>query len=518
MLSITIDHKSIEAVSAKQLDLDSIVTDLSIPISSKHANCVSIADHGYILSPSFHIADGLLVISLAAGGPLTELPSDVREETLARLLRCALLIFTGRTRSIPLSWRAYHFANRLAFQADRRARPGRRTDAGRVVLDVTQRGGPCVFAFALDRTGSHDLRDVQSPPGLLDGVYSNIRKAAATTAPANVLNQQPEHLTNEITLDEGDSIAGWQHFTLDDWYSSRLTVAQRQFVDYPLSSSVRLVGPAGSGKTIALVVKCLRELRHSATVDSDRRLLFLTHASSTVSAVESLVLDMDPSTGLDSLTSNPPRLVITTVYALADGHMRYELDGLSPVSLDGHEGRAYQADVLNDVIDRESTTNWIAFRSACSAPFVAYMESSICSTERRFFLWELLNEFACVLDAEGVRSGTDRRERYLSEKRRSWMMPLHSRDEREVVRRLYDGFRKSLRDDKAIGTDQMIAEFLNYLDSYRWEATRTKEGFDAVLVDELHLFNRQERMLFRHLLRDPDRPPAVFRLIRLMRV
>jgi hypothetical protein len=138
------------------------------------------------------------------------------------------------------------------------------------------------------------------------------------------------------------------------------------------------------------------------------------------------------------------------------------------------------------------------------------MESSSTSTERRFFLWELLNEFACVLDAEGVRSGTERREKYLTEKRKSWMMPLHSREDREVVLRLYDGFRKWLRDDRAIGTDQMIADFLNYVDSYRWEATRKKEGFDVVFVDELHLFNRQERMLFRHLLRDPDRPPTVF--------
>ena len=241
-----------------------------------------------------------------------------------------------------------------------------------------------------------------------------------------------------------------------------------------------------------------------------RRFLFLTHASSTASAVEDLALEMDSIAGLEALTSDPPRLVISTVYAIADAHMRYDLHGLSPVSLDGHEGRAYQADVLNGVIDNESKSNWIAFRSSCSQPFIEYIESSNTSTERRFFLWELLNEFACVLDAEGVRSGTERREKYLTEKRKSWMMPLSSREEREVVVRLYDGFRKSLRDDKAIGTDQMIADFLNYVDSYRWEATRKKEGFDVVFVDELHLFNRQERMLFRQLLRDPDHPPTVF--------
>jgi hypothetical protein len=289
-----------------------------------------------------------------------------------------------------------------------------------------------------------------------------------------------------------------------------MTVNQRKFVDHPLSSSVRLVGPAGSGKTVALAVKCLRELGDAAQQKIPRRLLFLTHASSTATAVEKLILEMDPATGLESLASNPPGLVITTIYALASAYMRYDLDELTPVSLDGYEGRAFQATVLNDIIAEELSGDWIAYRSHCSPPFVAYMQADKQSPERRFFLWELLNEFACVLDAEGVRSGVERREKYLSDKRKGWMMFLQSREEREVVLHLYDRFRAWLRQAKAIGSDQMIADFLNYLDSYRWEATRKKEGFNAVFVDELHLFNRQERMLFRHLLRDPEAPPAVF--------
>ena len=250
MLSITIDQKSIEAVAAKQLDLDSIVSDFALPASNQHATSSRIADHGYILSRSFQIADGLLIISLAPDGPLSALAEDVREEAISRLLRCALLIFTGRTRSIPISWRPYHVNNRLSFQADRRTRPGGQTDAGRVVMEITQKAGPCAFAFALDCSGNQHLGDIQSPLGLLNSVYSHIGEAAAKTLAAGPTAQAPEHLASEIRLDPSESIASWQHFTLDDWYSSRLTVAQRKFIDHPLSASVRLVGPAGSGKTV----------------------------------------------------------------------------------------------------------------------------------------------------------------------------------------------------------------------------------------------------------------------------
>jgi len=251
-------------------------------------------------------------------------------------------------------------------------------------------------------------------------------------------------------------------------------------------------------------------MQRAIAENTKRRILFLTHASSTAAAIENLLLEMDPTVGLKVLAETPPSLVVTTLYALADQRMKYDLDELAPISLDGHEGRAFQADVLNEIIEAFRKADWITFRSRCSAPFVTYMESPTDSKERRFFLWELLNEFACVLDAEGVRSAAERREKYLTDQRKTWMMVLQSREEREVVLRLYDRFRTWLRDAKAIGSDQMIADFLNYLDSYRWEATREKEGFDAIFIDELHLFNRQERMLFRYLLRSPTIPPAVF--------
>lgn len=271
-----------------------------------------------------------------------------------------------------------------------------------------------------------------------------------------------------------------------------------------------MVGPAGTGKTVALVIKCLRELSKAKANNVAKRFLFLTHASATAIEIENLVLSMEPESGIEFLASDRPSLIITTLYALANRQMRYDLDDLTPVSLDGHEGRVFQADVLNDCIEQYRRGDWIAYKSGCSQPFTAYMEAGSDSMERRFFLWEILNEFACVLDAEGVRSGSARREQYLSEKRKNWMMLLQTKEEREVTLDLYGKFRSMLREIKAIGGDQMVTDFLNHLDSFRWEATRESEGFDAVFVDELHLFNRQERMIFRHLLRSPEGEPAVF--------
>lgn len=508
MLSITIDEKSVSAASAGQLDLDAICQNLELPDSDAVTKCVRIDDHGYILSRSFQPNDALLTISLELDGPITTLTSEAREEALGRMMRCTTLLVTGRTRSIPDSWRAFHAKNRLSYQADRlvRSTGGGRTDAGRIIVEMSQDTGPRVFAFRLDRTGSRDVSAFISPVQLLNAALGGVSKALAY----NDVDNGTARFGTAVTLDSSLPTNFKGFIRTDDWYFSRLTKAQRSFVDHPLSGSVRLVGPAGTGKTVALVVKCLRELATSRTDGTPRRFLFLTHATATASAIENLVLSMEPIEGISLLASEKPRLTISTLYSLANSQMRYDLDDLTPVSLDGHEGRAFQADLLNDAIENFRKGDWIAFKSACSIPFSTYINSDSDSMERRFFLWELLNEFACVLDAEGVRSGAARRDQYLSERRKNWMMELSSKEEREVVLSLYDAFRQSLRELRAIGGDQMVTDFLNHLDSFRWEATRGNEGFDAIFVDELHLFNRQERMVFRNLLRSPSEVPVVF--------
>ena len=111
-----------------------------------------------------------------------------------------------------------------------------------------------------------------------------------------------------------------------------------------------------------------------------------------------------------------------------------------------------------------------------------------------------MNEFACVLDAEGVRSSAQKRKRYLTSERQNWMMPLCSAEERPVLLALYDDFREELKSMNAISVDQLIADFIGFLDSNRWDVLRAGKGFDAIFVDELHLFNREERMVFQSLM------------------
>jgi len=118
---------------------------------------------------------------------------------------------------------------------------------------------------------------------------------------------------------------------------------------------------------------------------------------------------------------------------------------------------------------------------------------------RDVFIEELMNEFACVLDADNIRKGTQESHSYLSTNRANWQMPLSSRAQREAVLEIHDTYRALLKVERFMSMDQMIADFGRYLSTHEWEQLRDRDGFDAIFVDEYHYFNRIEAMTLQSL-------------------
>lgn len=89
-------------------------------------------------------------------------------------------------------------------------------------------------------------------------------------------------------------------------------------------------------------------------------------------------------------------------------------------------------------------------------------------------------------------------------------MRLECSADYELVLALYDQYRNTLKKEGLISVDQLVLDYLGYLDSFRWDARRGKSGYDAIFVDEYHLFNRMERAAFPSLTRGGDETaPAI---------
>ncbi|MFC7479240.1 hypothetical protein ACFQX7_03055 [Luedemannella flava] len=163
-------------------------------------------------------------------------------------------------------------------------------------------------------------------------------------------------------------------------------------------------------------------------------------------------------------------------------------------------------DLLSEVIEEA----WPAFRAGCREEFVRAVESEPGSDDRRLFEWELLNEFACVLNAEKIKPGINADREYLDLPRSPWMMSLDSDREKRFVLHLYARYIQGLERDGLISNDQIMSDFFLAVDTWRWNYERKTQGYDRIFVDELHLFNGQERLVLQYFYRHVDQYPIMY--------
>lgn len=460
---------------------------------------VELSETVYLLGPKAEADSKLLVFAVQEKGLFTALAAKHRPEAFLRLIRLGRSVQTPGRHPLPISWAPYHAGSMVSFRSNSTATG----EHARIEVDLNPRGSAHAFAYNLDRE-KQDLHQVKVSYSAFDAAISGLDDAviemlSRPPTPKHRDDSRVElpELSNRVTLGR----------SLDEWLDGLLTQRQLDFVNAPLNKSIRLVGAAGTGKTLSLVAKCVSELRKRVNDTHGYRCLFLTHSQSTVELITHAIASMDHGGVLAQ--SRTSFLKICTLQELANEAMKYDLDGLEPLSADGLEGRTLQLEAIEAEIESVQRGDWVTVKSRCSEDFRKGMATSRGTPEFRAFASEVANEIACVLEADGVRQSAERRERYLNERRKPWMMPLPESEDRRVILMIYDRFRAFLKGMNVIGADQMVADYLGFLDSNRWDNIRFREGFDTIFVDELHLFNRQERMTLHHMMRDDSKPPVV---------
>lgn len=497
--AIAIDSSALDRLQAGfDFDLDWFTTWLEDPLPDGVAR-VEVGEIIYLLGPKAEADSNLLVIEIKKKGLFDALAPKHRPEAFLRLVRFGRSVSTSGRHPLPISWAPYHAESLVSF----RSNSGASGELARIEADLNPNGTSHLFAYHIGRE-KRDLYQVKidykafdaAVAGLDDAVITMLSRPPKQTRCDDTKVELPE-LANRVTLGR----------SLDDWLDGLLTQRQLDFVKVSLTKSLRLVGAAGTGKTLSLVVKCVSELRKHMNGTEGYRSLFLTHSQATVEVITQAIASMDHE-GIMA-RSKTSYLKICTLQELANEAMKYDLDGLEPLSSDGLEGRVLQLESIEAEIERVQRGDWVTAKSRCSEGFCKGMSSIRGTPAFRAFAREVANEIACVLEADGVRQSAQRRERYLNEHRKAWMMYLPNIEDRHVILMIYDGFRNFLKGVGVLGTDQMIADYLGFLDSNRWDNIRHREGFDTVFVDELHLFNRQERMTLHHLMRDDLKAPVV---------
>ena len=293
-----------------------------------------------------------------------------------------------------------------------------------------------------------------------------------------------------------------QQADLQQWYDSKLTREQRRFVDMSYNGPVRLRGTAGTGKTLSLVVKMLRDGMKFRSSSQKKRLCFVAHSQGAVDLVQSISESLLSSRIFRTFSAGDSIIQIRTLYGLAHEHLHFQLRDLTPVSLDGFEGRKFQFDLIVVALKEawQSRITKARFRSIESSLRRRWM--TVANDEEPAFVAELMNEFACVIDAEHIKRGEYEGEEYIKRGRRpKWLLSLPNEVDRRFVLEIHSIYKRHLAEMKALSIDEMVADFNLFLDSNSWDRERETVGFDAIFVDELHFFTAQEKQTLQKLVR-----------------
>jgi hypothetical protein len=279
---------------------------------------------------------------------------------------------------------------------------------------------------------------------------------------------------------------------------------QRAFIEADTKQAIRLRGPAGSGKTLAVTLKAIREANQFYAEGSAERLLVVTHSWALAAQISDAIdlLSAGRTLNIDVL----PLLEVAESILPSE---RRDTSGFALVGDDSYSGKLAQLRQIVEVLDDFRSGDWLTYRGRVGEDLRARIDAN--DDEARFALaWDLLIEFGSVIGASGIFPGAGSELRYLQHARAQWMLPLETANDMKVVFELYTRYMAALDDRSLMTSDQLLADFLSFLETHAWNRQRRTLGWDLVFVDEFHLFSPLEREVLHYLNRDVSAFPRVF--------
>lgn len=484
---LVIDQHAVGMLDSALIIGDQWFENFNIPPNAEGLRRIESNGVVYILSSQAEIDSRLLIVRIGPSGVFAG--AAKAGSVFERIIRVALRHF-DRNITLPIQWQPYHEGALLSVYAE----PFARKTQHRIYFDQAPASSTNIFAFSIT-DGPKVLKQV---PKDMDAYKEGITGYLDALTETALIPESVGNFGILLSAPLGVQLAS--SGTLEEWYERKLTTDQVRFVDQPHDRPVRLRGAAGTGKTQAMAVKCLKDLYADDDKNGDKTIAFLTHSSALAhEVVRGMFHTLDPTERWAKLrtATERPKLWIGTLYELAQEHLGYEKKGLKPLSLDGREGRELQRLLINDAIEtvRKDPRIALGLLRECDG-FAAHLSNE---SLRQSLIEELMNEFACVLDAENIRKGTGDADKYIRASRESWQMQLPTPAHRQVALEIHDVYRGFLRKERLLSMDQMIADYGRYLSTHEWNQLRERDGFDLIFVDEYHYFTRVEAMTLQSL-------------------
>lgn len=377
---------------------------------------------------------------------------------------------------LPRHWSEYHHRNLLAFFA-----LPRDVSSLRWVVELDGSNRIALFDAITSDEVAIDLSRFNPPDRQIDfpSTAQHLIGAQIQADPKD----EPQSLATEFdlrTIGSGSIVADR---TYEDW-QRYLNQPQQQILNSPIDTSIRIVGPAGSGKTLSLCLRAMQIARDPRVLAGGQRVLVATHSWAMAERIDGILSVLNGGVAPHGITVFP-LLSLLELHAGHIGHRRTEVLGV-----DSTEGRVRTLELIAKIVATLESAQFPLISTVLRDGLVSKDDSR----RRIDLVLNLYEEITGVIGASGVAPDDSASQQdYLNSDREDWMPPFQSFHDRAFAFEVYQRFMQALIDRSAITTDQFVLDAIRVLETFTWRIKKETEGYDFVVIDELQLFDPQER-------------------------
>ena len=274
-----------------------------------------------------------------------------------------------------------------------------------------------------------------------------------------------------------------------------LTESQRKIVEYESTNSpLRVEGAAGTGKTVALIMRAYRLLKIHHDKQEAFHIIFFAHSEST-SQRNLELFSLYPDSTYYLSASSEQSIQFKTLFTFCREFAH--IDVSSVIENNATDSKTYQLMLIDEVVTNALQANRIKTYHALISDAV-YDLFNPEKTDRNTLISMLQHEFSVQ-----IKGRTDCSiESYCELDAIPNGIPCKTKSEKELIFSLFNDYQDLLQSQGTFDVDDVTIEAISHLNAPIWRRRRKSDGFDYIFADEMHLYNLNEQSVFHFLSKD----------------
>lgn len=312
-------------------------------------------------------------------------------------------------------------------------------------------------------------------------IIGNSKNLAATShnqvalASLNVTTLQS---SNPAILPE-QGFERWMHLLTDE---------QKNFVKSDWSVPHRLEGPAGTGKTLCLVLKAINVLQGCIANKTEHKSLFVVPSDELAASIKDrffgngygeYVID-----SIGEYSNKSQSVTVITLQKLCAQLLNYEVSDSEFLDRDSVESKNTQLLYLDQIVSDIKSKDLQVVSQYLSSEFYDFLNS-----EDAWAIAHLLRHEVSVV-IKGRANG--QLDVYKSIPPLEYGLPTKSLQDKEYIFSKYQIYQNLLEQSNQYDIDDIVISAIGQLDTPIWRRRRQQLGFDSIFIDEVHHFNLNE--------------------------